>query len=904
MRMNKLLMMLALGACVSAGAAETIAYWPFGSWGYADASGNGLDLRANGDVSLANGAVAFGGAAGACRTRQPLDLRTCAKGFTVELWVRRPAGAQSTEQMLIEQTRQSSALSATGAFYIVLDEEFGPGVYSMMKTRDGAHIDHAANSLGDGKWHHVAFVWDPSAAGDDRGRLYLDGARQPQFAAHRRTDVPGFVRDVLWLGSRAGEKCLFRGELDDVRITAEPLAPAAFLKARSEENGPLRAEARCDDRTPRTGARPPERQELLPLPAGAITARGWIRTMLERSREGMGGHYGEFDPNQFELPGLTKDYDARLPGAGWKDIPGWCAEMSGEYRLGQFELAETLGDAGLQAKFRAWRDALLAGQEADGYLGAYRPKDNRREDYNAWGAHFYYRALLLDYSRTRNPRLLDALHRGLLWFVREWGGDRKTTYAGPTIIWPMIEVYKLTGDARLLAFCEDYAHYLDAHAEWNPHRAGGINATGGFAHLSLERGAYHVVAYAVRAQLAGILSLANDDGNLLKASIASFEDHYSNVGWQATYAPVSDMEHTSFPSCIGETEYCNFLCWMEYLQWLARLTGEAKYGDLIERMAFNAAMGARKKDERAIAYNTSPNQFRATKTSARAGCCKYYEVYCPCEFAACCTAQSIRLFPSYLMKSVMRTRGGDLTVATYGPCHVEDGGVSIEMETSYPFEETVRLHVTAKDGWKGALRLRRPVWATDCVVTRNGAACAVTAKDGWFALEGPWSRDEVVLTFGRRPVVRAVRERGMEEPLRAIEWGPLVFAQPFKETWTPVKDDPKSRPLPPEWPWYDVTCAEKPTLYALPVKTAFDPSSIRVKRVATDAYPWETPPVRLIVPMVRAPQAYAAEPERQEKNTAPVANPVAVGRDAAREDVELVPFGATCLRLACFPLAN
>ena len=648
---------------------------------------------------------------------------------------------------------------------------------------------------------------------------------------------------------------------------------------------------------------PAERQELVPLPLGSITARGWMRTMLERSRDGMGGHYGEFDPNQFELPGAVKDYDAHLPGAPWGEMPGWCAEMSGEYRLGQLELAETLGDSGLRKKFRAWRDALLAGQETDGYLGGYRPKDDRSEDYNGWGTHFYYRALLLDYSRTKDPRLLDALHRGLLWFVKAWEGERKSTYVGPTIIWPMVEVYKLTGDVRLRSFCEDYAAFLDRRANWDPYRAPYSKETGGFARLSLAPGNYHTVAYAVRAQLPGVLSLANGKADLLSASVASLDNHLAQIGWQGSYAPVSDMEHLSYPSAIGETEYCNFISWMEYLQWLARLTGEARFGDLIERLAFNAAMGGRKKDERAIAYNTSPNQFRATKSSARAGCMPYYGVYCPCEFAACCTAQSIRLIPAYLLKSVMATRAGDLAICTYGPCRVETETVSITCETQYPFEETVRLHVAAKGIWSGALRFRVPAWAAGCAVTRDGKDCVAQTKDGWIALPGPWRTSDVTVAFGYKPVVRPVRERGMAEPLRTVEWGPLVFAQPMKELWTPVKDAPEARPLPPEWPWFDVTCAEKPSLYALPVKTAFGADTIRVKRVPTAGYPWEDPPVRLVVPMVRAPGAYAPDPETLQHNTAPQVNPVDVG-DVPVEDVELVPFGATCLRVTCFPLTR
>lgn len=647
------------------------------------------------------------------------------------------------------------------------------------------------------------------------------------------------------------------------------------------------------------GAVPPERQELIPLPFGAITARGWIRTLLERSRDGIGGHFESFDADQFAKPYRTRDYDAKLEFGSKREWPGWCAEMAGEYRLGQIELAETLGDDGLRAKVSAFLGEVLALQEPDGYLGAYRKTDNRQEDYNAWGSHFLYRAILLEYSRTGDRRLLDALHRGLLWFVKNWEGAKKTDYVGPSIIWPMVEAYRLTGDARLLAFCEDYANFLDARAVWGaPKRR---NQTGGFSRFSLAEGAYHVVAYAVRAQLPGILSLANGNEALKRASFEAFDSHVRTFGWQASYTPTSHFEHTGPVGCTKETEYCNFLNWMEYLQWLSRLSGEARFGDAIERMTFNAAMGARKKDERAMAYNSSPNQFRATKTSATGGCQPYYEAYTPCLFAACCPAQSIRLLPAYLLKSVMLSRSGDLVVNAYGPCHVEAKAVSLDIETAYPFEDVVKIRVDAPKGWTGALRLRLPAWSKGWTVGRNGRPAEVKSERNWLTVSGPWAKDELVVTFRNEPRVRAVREPGLEEPLRTVEYGPLVFAQPLKTAWTPCREMRPTRSLPADWPWYEAVCAEKPIIYAMPVATAFNAAAIRVKRVA-GGYPWEDPPLRLVVPMVRATAAYPADPERLEKNPVPVSNPAPVDAGAAREDVEFVPMGATNLRLVCFPL--
>ena len=642
------------------------------------------------------------------------------------------------------------------------------------------------------------------------------------------------------------------------------------------------------------------RQVLEPLKPGEIVARGWLKGQLELSARGMGGHLGEIEPDQMEKPYVTRDYD---PANGARGKVGWCAEMGGEYALGAAMLAYALDDSALIAKAAARVKAAMALQEPDGYLGAFRPDDNRQEDYNAWGCHFFYNTRLLEYERTGDRAILDAVHRGLLWFVTNWAGERKTDYAGPAIIETASVVYKLTGDRRLLAFCEEYAAWLD-----KPGRKNGAT----FTTFPLKRHGYHVAAIAVRTKLPVALAYAADRRDLLDAAIKSHRNFHDGVGWQATYAPCADGEWTAAPSCVGETEYCDFIFYQDLFVWLSLLTGETEYADALERMVFNAAQGARAKDERTIGYMTSPNEWRATLTSSRWGPEPFYHAYAPNMNAACCPANSIRLYPHYVLRAVFR-EGRDLRVMNYGPYEVRtkiDGkDVRVASETDYPFGGRVSLRVSA-DGWTGALRLRRPAWAESMSVTRGGKACPVQESGGVATVAGPWKGEEtVVVDFGWRPVVRTVRDRDyVKEPLRTVEWGALVFAQPVAEKWTRVQRPKPSwgkdsaPPQPEEWPWFSIECGQEPTAYALPHDLAS--SDIRVERTAAGDRPWQHPPVKLSVPMLRASAAYPAESRRGPHTPMPSAGLVSPDAGATREAVELVPFGATCLRTTCFPTAR
>ncbi|MDD4871368.1 MAG: glycoside hydrolase family 127 protein [Kiritimatiellae bacterium] len=631
---------------------------------------------------------------------------------------------------------------------------------------------------------------------------------------------------------------------------------------------------------------------LKALPLGNITAKGWLKAQLERNKAGMGGHMDELEPEM-----IAKPYVDRNHKSPYVNNPGWTGEISGTYWAGFVQLAFTLDDDELKAKARKWVYGTLALQEEDGYLGSYRKDENRQQDYSAWSANWCYRALLGWYSATGDEAVLKAVHRGLLWFVKNWAGDKKTNYAGPTLMESMMAVYLLTGDENLYQWCLDYNQWLNQNDKF-------YQSMSAFQRDQLEYNEDHVVAFGENVKHPALIYQGKGQQDYLKASIHGIEQIMSKC-WQCNGAPVSNWEYHSPPAAHHETEYCNFSTYVNTFSHMVRITGRAEYGDYMERILFNAAQGARKKDERAIAYMSSPNQLFATMDSSLFGCDPSFEVYAPVVHVACCPAQSVRIYPEYIRALSMYDADENMFLPAYGPCSIRftsKTGVKIDIqeETAYPFDENIKLKIKASESWKRKLMLKIPAWCKKYRIELNGKPVeGAVNTDGYLPVENDWHDDTVSICFEMTPRVVPVKDVYFQkEPLRAIECGPLLFSLRFPENWKEIKGTPKT-PLPQGWSWYEASYLSKEPFYSLDLKELNDGAAI-VKQRCESNYPWDNSPLKLKVPMHRSQRAY----QRTARKHTGLAYDNPVTAEPKTELVELVPYGCTILRLTCFTICK
>ena len=642
-------------------------------------------------------------------------------------------------------------------------------------------------------------------------------------------------------------------------------------------------------------------QKLNLFPLGSIKAEGFLKDQLLRGKDGMAGHLMELEPEMIAEPYVK---DTHVKAWSQEEQMGWQAEISGNFWSGYIMHAYALGDEEMIKRATKWVDDMLKQQKPDGYLGTFRQEGAPiHADFNSSGNTCAYRGLIAFYEATKRQDVLDALHRAMLWFCENWAGDNKTSYSGSAIVEPMVKVYFLTGDERLKDFATDYLEYVPKHDIFK-------NSYKAMLEEDLKYFSTHAAGLAHSVRYPALVYTATGNEDYLKASVKRIDEALKkNTHLSGGAACVA--EYIAPIASTTEHEYCSFTFYTQSYACMAYITGNPKYGDLMENVFYNAAQGARKKDERAIAYLTAPNQIYATQHSSSSSA--DVQVYAPCYKVACCPVNSVLIVPEFIRSMMHRDDENNVYVMAYGPCTLDFEGISITEKTLYPFRNKVNFEINSDK--KFALNLKIPGWAKSYKVLLNDEEINLNATNNFVTIEKEWKKgDKVSISFKAEIEVIHIDDTDFADkhPL-AIRYGALLYSYHIPENWKEIEGSPMT-PMPEDWHWYSVFPhyeeADVPDFqerlglrrqqfsWNFAVDENLSPADIEIEEIPENGYVWENPMIKLHThcyksTLMNAPyQLLTHEPFGKYQEV------------TDKMPLTLVPYGCTNLRITYFHLAD
>jgi hypothetical protein len=181
---------------------------------------------------------------------------------------------------------------------------------------------------------------------------------------------------------------------------------------------------------------------------------------------------------------------------------------------------------------------------------------------------------------------------------------------------------------------------------------------------------------------------------------------------------------------------CCFYAHAKLARYLMAFTGDAKYGDGLERVLFNTILGSLDPDDDGGYFYYSDYQAKAHKG--------YYKSRWPC--CAGTLLQSVADFPLNLY--FQDARGVYVNLYAGSELRWKANGVPVKLtqKTAYPESEQIEFQVEAESPVEFAVRLRIPGWLEKpAQIAVNGKTAAVKAERGSFGtVSRRWRKGDTI----------------------------------------------------------------------------------------------------------------------------------------------------------------
>ena len=616
---------------------------------------------------------------------------------------------------------------------------------------------------------------------------------------------------------------------------------------------------------------------LVKLPIGRIRPKGWLLSQLQLMKNGFTGRLPELSRFLREDSGWIT-----LKGPGWEEMPYWLK--------GYADLGYILGDPEIIATAKKWLDLAFRSQQKDGFFG---PTDNRKNK-DLWPNMLVLSCLQSLHEATGDERVIPFLSR---YFRFEHGlpeadllPDSWQKLRGGENLESIYWLYNRTRDSFLL----DLARRVYSRtADWetdiiNPQRDRKWQVSGFYHGVNITMGIRYPAVYYQQTRDRRHLDLV--------------EKNYSLVMNQYGQQPggmfgADENIRPGYGDPRQGAETCSMVEFMNSHEALLKITGETRYADRCEEIAFNSLPAAMTPDLRALHYLTAPNLISCDCSGEHDfqndGTLVSFD---PWSYR-CCQHNAAFGWPYFTEHLWLATADNGLAAALYAPSEitakVADGTeVSISEETAYPFGDFIDFTVSTPAAVRFPLYLRVPDWAAEASISVDGKKLPDELQPGAYAvISREWRNgDRVRLTFFPKVVVKMWQKMGNSVSVRR---GPLWFSLKIGEEWKRYGGTDV-------WPAYEIL-PTTPWNYGLVLDPDHPEATIVLAGQRAPAGQPFVPEGAPVVLKARARLLPDWKPEGRMVGRIPPGPLVSAEPET---EVTLIPMGCARLRIASFPFIS
>ena len=429
-----------------------------------------------------------------------------------------------------------------------------------------------------------------------------------------------------------------------------------------------------------------------------IKPEGWLKRQLQIQAEGLSGHLDQIWPDVRDSGWLGGERNDWERGPYWLD--------------GFIPLAYLLEDAELIGRAKRYIDAILAGQKPDGWICPCSEED--RAHYDTWTVYLITKVLVLYYDCSGDERIPQVVYRVLKNYyellesgkihLHSWGKARWfECFIAIRFIYERYPEEWLLRLAKILK--EQGTDYNKLTEYWKRP----LNKWTWETHI--VNMSMMLKAEAVSHELLG--NEYTDEAEKLRTIL----DEYNGT-------PVglfTGDECLSGRSPIQGTELCAAVDMMYSYELLYAHTGDSKWAERLEVVAFNALPATISDDMWTHQYDQMSNQiacqrfpgkslFRTNDSEAHLfGLEPHY---------GCCTANFSQGWPKLACSAFMH-QGDTVMNAVPVPAELKTEDLTVLLETNYPFENSFRYTLSANRAF--TFKIRIPSFARNLQVNGQTA---------------------------------------------------------------------------------------------------------------------------------------------------------------------------------------